>query len=138
MDEIIKLEKLEGAEINDAKIMLANAATALLHGKEESDKALSTAKNIFENKGGNANLPIIEYNNSELSAGVPILECMINNNYLSASKSEARRLIRGSGVKINNEIVSDENMRIDNSFFIKGSKVKLSVGKKKHILLHKV
>ena len=63
---------------------------------------------------------------------------MINNNYLSASKSEARRLIRGSGVKINNEIVSDENMRIDNSFFIKGSKVKLSVGKKKHILLHKV
>ncbi len=137
LEEIKKLETLEGAEINDAKIILANAATTLLHGEEETKKAISTAKNIFEKKEGTANLPVISYNNNELAEGVPILECLTNNNYLLSSKGEARRLIRGSGVKINNTTVSDENMKINNSLFVNESRIKLSVGKKKHIILEK-
>ena len=137
LEEIKKLEELEGAEINDAKIMLANATTTLLHGEEETKKAISTAKNIFEKKEGTANLPVISYNNNELTEGVPILECLTNNNYLLSSKGEARRLIRGSGVKINNITVSDENMKINNSLFVNESRIKLSVGKKKHIILEK-
>ena len=137
LEEIKKLEELEGAEINDAKIILANAATTLLHGEEETKKAISTAKNIFEKKEGTANLPVISYNNNELTEGVPILECLTNNNYLLSSKGEARRLIRGSGVKINNITVSDENMKINNSLFVNESRIKLSVGKKKHIILEK-
>ena len=137
LEEIKKLEELEGAEINDAKIILANAATTLLHGEEETKKAISTAKNIFEKKEVTANLPVISYNNSELTEGVPILECLTNNNYLLSSKGEARRLIRGSGVKINNTTVSDENMKINNSLFVNESRIKLSVGKKKHIILEK-
>ena len=137
LEEIKKLEELEGAEINDAKIMLANATTTLLHGEEETKKAISTAKNIFEKKEGTANLPVISYNNNELTEGVPILECLTNNNYLLSSKGEARRLIRGSGVKINNTTVSDENMKINNSLFVNESRIKLSVGKKKHIILEK-
>ena len=137
LEEIKKLEELEGAEINDAKIILANAATTLLHGEEETKKAISTAKNIFEKKEGTANLPIISYDNNELTEGVPILECLTNNNYLLSSKGEARRLIRGSGVKINNTTVSDENMKINNSLFVNESRIKLSVGKKKHIILEK-
>ena len=137
LEEIKKLETLEGAEINDAKIILANAATTLLHGEEETKKAISTAKNIFEKKEGTANLPVISYNNNELTEGVPILECLTNHNYLLSSKGEARRLIRGSGVKINNTTVSDENMKINNSLFVNESRIKLSVGKKKHIILEK-
>ena len=135
--EIKKLEKLEGAEINDAKIMLANAATTLLHGKEETDKALLTAKNIFENKGSDANLPILVYNNTDLAEGISILECLINNSYLASSKGEARRLIRGSGVKLSDITISDENLKINNSYFLKEKRIKLSVGKKKHILIEK-
>ncbi len=137
LEEINKLKELEGAEINDAKIILANAATTLLHGEEETKKAISTAKNIFEKKEGTANLPVISYNNNELTEGVPILECLTNNNYLLSSKGEARRLIRGLGVKINNTTVSDENMKINNSLFVNESRIKLSVGKKKHIILEK-
>ena len=137
LEEIKKLEELEGAEINDAKIILANAATTLLHGEEETKKAISTAKNIFEKKEGTANLPVISYNKNELNEGVPILECLTNNNYLLSSKGEARRLIRGSGVKINDTTVSDENMKINNSLFVNESRIKLSVGKKKHIILEK-
>ena len=106
-------------------------------GEEETKKAISTAKNIFEKKEGTANLPVISYNNNELAEGVPILECLTNNNYLLSSKGEARRLIRGSGVKINNTTVSDENMKINNSLFVNESRIKLSVGKKKHIILEK-
>ena len=137
LDEIIKLEKLEGAEINDAKIILANAATTLLHGKDATEKAIETAKNIFENKGGDANLPIITFSNTQLAEGIPILECLINNNYLASSKGEARRLIRGSGVKLSDITISDENLKINNSYFVKDKKIKLSVGKKKHILIEK-
>ena len=133
--EINKLEKLQGEEINDAKIILANAATILLHGEEEKNKALNTAKSIFENIGQEQNLPIVYYNISQLNVGVPILKTMIDNSYLASSKSEARRLIRGSGVKINNIVVTDENTKITKYNFENKNQIKLSVGKKKHILI---
>jgi tyrosyl-tRNA synthetase len=138
ISEINKLENLQGSEINDAKIILANEATTLLHGKEETEKALSTARNLFENKGGNTNLPIIKYKEDELKIGISILNCLTINSYLCSSKGEARRLIRGSGVRVNNIPVTDENMIINSFSFSKNKQIKLSVGKKKHILLEKL
>ena len=133
--EINKLEKLQGADINEAKIILANAATSLLHGEEEKNKALNTAKSIFKNTGQEENLPIIYYNTDRFIDGVTLLECMIENNYLANSKSEARRLIRGSAVKINDASVSDENIKITKISFNEKDQVKISAGKKKHMLI---
>ena len=133
--EIDKLGKLEGAEINEAKILLANSATTLLHGQEETNKASNTAKSIFKNVGNEENLPIFYYSEDQLLSGIPILECLIEDNYIVSSKGEARRLIRGSGVKINNSTVTDENLIITTSDFNEKNQIKLSAGKKKHILI---
>ena len=138
LKEITKLEKLKGAEINEAKIILANSATTMLHGKEATDQAINTSKNIFQNQSSKTNLPSIEYKNNELIKGVPILECFIKNNYLVKSKSDARRLIRGGGAKLNNVTIVDENYKLTSKEFKKSNKIKLSAGKKKHILIVKI
>ena len=135
IDEINKLEKLQGAEINEAKIILANATTSLLHGEDEKNKALNTAKSIYQNIGEEKNLSAINYSTDQILKGVPVLECMIENNYLANSKGEARRLIRGGAVKINNVPINDENKKITNLDFENKNELKLSAGKKKHILL---
>ena len=135
IDEINKLEKLQGAEINEAKIILANATTSLLHGEDEKNKALNTAKSIYQNIGEEKNLSAINYSTDQIFKGVPVLECMIENNYLANSKGEARRLIRGGAVKINNVPINDENKKITNLDFENKNELKLSAGKKKHILL---
>ena len=138
LKEILKLEKLKGAEINEAKIMLANSVTNMLHGKKATDQAVNTSKNIFENQNSETNLPYIEYKNSELKKGVPILECFIKNNYLVKSKSDARRLIRGGGAKLNNVTIVDENYKLTSKEFKESNNIKLSAGKKKHILILKI
>jgi len=135
IEEINKLEELQGAEINDAKIILANAATSLLHGEDEKNKALNTAKSIYQNIGEEKNLPIIIYSPGQILNGVSVLECMIENNYLANSKGDARRLIRGGAVKINNVSINDENKKITKLDFVNKDKLKLSAGKKKHIML---
>ena len=135
IEEINKLNMLQGAEINEAKIILANAATSLLHGEEEKNKALKTAKSIFENIGDEKNIPIIYYSAEQILNDLSILECMIENNYLATSKSEARRLIRGSAVKMNDITIKDENRKITKIDFDNQKQIKLSAGKKKHILI---
>ena len=135
IEEIKKLEKLQGSDINEAKIVLANAATALLHGEEEKDKALKTAKSIFQNIGNEKNLPIIYYSANEILSEVSILDCMIEKNYLASSKGEARRLVRGNAVKINNLSIKDENKKITKKDFDNKDEIKLSAGKKKHVLI---
>ena len=94
-NEIEKLQRLKGSEINDAKIILADAATKLLHGEKFAKEAKETANNLFNNEQVDANLPTIEISSEELNLGVPILDCFIKNNYLVKSKGDARRLIRG-------------------------------------------
>ena len=135
LKEINKLKELQGAEINEAKIILANAATALLHGEDEKNKALETAKSIFQNIGDQKNLPIIYFSPEQILNEVSILDCMIESNYLANSKGEARRLIRGSAVKINDITIKDENKKINQLDFQGNNQIKLSAGKKKHILI---
>ena len=136
LKEINKLKELQGAEINEAKIILANAATALLHGEDEKNKALETAKSIFQNIGEQKNLPIIYFNSEQILKEISILDCMIESNYLANSKGEARRLIRGSAVKINDITIKDENKKINQLDFQDNNQIKLSAGKKKHILIN--
>ncbi len=138
LKEITKLEKLKGAEINEAKIILANSATTMLHGKKAMNQAINTSKNIFQNKSSETNLPYIEYKNSELIKGVSILDCFIKNNYLVTSKSDARRLIRGGGAKLNDVTIVNENYKLTTKEFKQSNKIKLSAGKKKHILIVKI
>ena len=135
LKEINKLKELQGAEINEAKIILANAATTLLHGEDEKNKALETAKSIFQNIGDQKNLPIMYYSPEQILKEVSILDCMIESNYLANSKGEARRLIRGSAVKINDITIKDENKKINHVDFQDNNQIKLSAGKKKHILI---
>ena len=135
LKEINKLKELQGAEINEAKIILANAATTLLHGEDEKNKALETAKSIFQNIGDQKNLPIIYFSSEQILKEVSILDCMIESNYLANSKGEARRLIRGSAVKINDITINDENKKINQLDFQNNNQIKLSAGKKKHILI---
>ena len=135
LKEINKLKELQGAEINEAKIILANAATALLHGEDEKNKALETAKSIFQNIGDQKNLPIIYFSPEQILKEVSILDCMIESNYLANSKGEARRLIRGSAVKINDITIKDENKKINQLDFQGNNQIRLSAGKKKHILI---
>ena len=132
--EINKLEKLQGSEINDAKIILADSATTLLHGEKFAKEAKETAKNLFHKENSEANLPSIELSKNDLQNGVSILDCFIKNNYLVNSKSDARRLIRGKGAKLNDIIIEDENYILSINDFLNTSSVKLSAGKI-HILI---
>ena len=134
-NEIEKLQRLKGSEINDAKIILADAATKLLHGEKFAKEAKETANNLFNNKQVDANLPTIEISSEELNLGVPILDCFIKNNYLVKSKGDARRLIRGKGAKLNDEIITDENYILSQGDFNNKKEIKLSAGKKKHVLI---
>ena len=134
-NEIEKLQRLKGSEINDAKIILADAATKLLHGEKFAKEAKETANNLFNNKQVDANLPTIEISSEELNLGVPILDCFIKNNYLVKSKGDARRLIRGKGAKLNDEIITDENYILSQGDFHNKKEIKLSAGKKRHVLI---
>ena len=134
-NEIEKLKRLKGSEINDAKIILADAATKLLHGEKFAKEAKETANNLFNNEQVDANLPTIEVSSEELNIGVPILDCFIKNNYLVKSKGDARRLIRGKGAKLNDEIITDENYILSQGDFNNKKEIKLSAGKKRHVLI---
>ena len=136
--EIKKLEKLEGSEINDAKIILADSATTLLHGEKAAKEAKKTAKSLFKNENTETNLPYIEYTINELKTGISILDCFINNNYLVNTKGDARRLIRGGGAKLNDKNIANEGYILTEKDFDKTDELKLSAGKKKHILIKKI
>ena len=131
--QISELEKLAGSNINEAKKQLAHRVTELCHGKEAADSALETAKLIFEQGGAGGDLPVFYIDKEVLSKGIPCFE-LFHLAGISDSKSEARKLIRGAGAKVNDEKIEDENLVIDLSF-IKDGSIKLSSGKKKHILV---
>ncbi len=134
LDEIAKLEALEGAEINQAKITLANEATALLHGSEEAQKAEATAQATFVEGGTSADLPTVELDSGELEAGIPAFKLFVEAG-LAASGGEARRLIQGGGGKLNDDPISDPTTEITLADFKGEASIKLSAGKKKHVLI---
>tara|TARA_B100000579_G_scaffold434792_1_gene456502 strand:+ start:91 stop:1332 length:1242 start_codon:yes stop_codon:yes gene_type:complete len=121
-------------DINKLKILLANEATKILHGEKLSKQSESTAKETFQGGGFGKNLPEIEISLSQLESGINILECLSKNNIVS-SKSEARRAIKGNGIKINEQLIVDEKKIINKNDLTENNVIKISYGKKKHFLI---
>jgi len=116
-------------DINELKILLANNATAMLHGEKEAKKSVNLAKNTFKQNSTGENLPGIKITNDILSNNIVELISFVNNDI---SKSEIRRLIKSNAIKIDNKNINDEKYIIDNNLFSEKGYVKLSIGKKKH------
>ena len=129
--EIDEIEKIKNDDINSLKILLANKATEMLHGKEEAEKSEKTAKEAFTQNSDGANLPTINIKKSTVEETINIIDLIIITK-LEKSKSEIRRLIKNNGIKINNEVISDENLKINLDNF-KNDYLKLSIGKKRHL-----
>ena len=134
MSEIKKLEALGGSEINEAKKVLATEATALLHGRDTASEAAETARRTFEEGALAESLPTVEIPRGELEAGLGVLNAFVKAG-LVASNGEARRQIKGGGLRVNDEPVTDEKMALSAASLTPEGVVKLSFGKKKHILL---
>ncbi|MDA7830403.1 tyrosine--tRNA ligase [Candidatus Pelagibacter sp.] len=126
-----EIKTIEDKNINELKVLLANKTTAMLHGKDEAKKSEETAKQTFEGNALGDNLPTIQIVKKKLDNQLNIIDLIVMSK-LENSKSEIRRLIKGNGIKINNQTISDEKMLITKTFF-KGNLIKLSLGKKKHI-----
>lgn len=132
--EITRLEKLQGAEINEAKIILATEATTLCHGAEAARNAAETARRTFVEGGLGEALPTLDVPRSELEAGILAYE-LLRRSGLVASNGEARRLIKGGGARLNDAVLADENRRITTADLNADGVVKLSFGKKKHAVV---
>lgn len=129
MQEIEKLEKLKGSEINEAKIILANEVTKLCRGEKEAERASNAAINTFSKLQNDDALP----NKTILEAKISIIDALKVLDFVK-SNGEARRLIRGNGARVNDIIINDEHFVLSNDHF-KDYKAKISSGKKKHGLL---
>jgi tyrosyl-tRNA synthetase len=134
LDEIEKLAGLEGAEINEAKKVLANEATALLHGRAAAEQAAETARKTFVEGVLSQDLPTVAVAASEIAAGLGVLSAFVKAG-LTPSTGEARRQIKGGGLKLNDANVTDEKYVLTPADFATDGVAKLSVGKKKHVLL---
>ena len=130
--DVSEIENIKEKNINDLKTLLANEATALLHGEAAAVKASETAKKTFAGGSGDE-LPVIKIKKDQINNGLNIIDLSIKTNLFS-SKSEIRRTIKNSGLKINNSTVTDENLSINVSDF-EDDVLKLSHGKKNHVLI---
>lgn len=136
VEECERLGALEGAAINEAKKILATEATAICHGREAAEAAAETARQAFETGGLAVDLPSRDLPIAELEAGIPAFR-LFGESGLVTTNSEARRLIRGGGARLNDEPIQDENRVITPDDLVEGV-LKLSSGKKRHLLLRPV
>jgi tyrosyl-tRNA synthetase len=134
MDEIARLSALGGSELNDVKKILATEVTAMLHGRAAADQAAETARKVFEEGALDSNLPTVNLPAAELEAGIGLLALFVKAG-LAASNGEARRHVQGGAVRINDEAVSDEKRVIASGDLNADRVIKLSLGKKKHVLV---
>jgi tyrosyl-tRNA synthetase len=134
LDEIARLEKLGGAEINEAKKVLATEATKLCHGEKAAHEAAETARQTFEQGAASAGLPTIEVPRAELEKGIPAYE-LFRRADLAASNGEARRLIKQGGARLNDAALDDEARLIRLADAGSDGAIKLSAGKKRHALV---
>ena len=134
MDEIRKLEALAGADINEAKKILATEATAMLHGRELAEAAAQTARQTFEEGSLATSLPTVEIAADELAAGIGVLNAFVKVG-LVPSTGEARRQVKSGGLRVNDAPVTDERAQLSNADLMGEGVIKLSFGRKKHILL---
>ncbi|KEG19679.1 tyrosine--tRNA ligase [Bartonella bacilliformis] len=137
MNEISKLSALQGIEINEAKKILATEITAMLHGYTVANEAAETARKTFEEKTLGDNLPAIEINAIEFKKGIGLLSLLVQAG-LAKSNSEARRHIQGGGVRVNDQIVTDETRLISEEDINTIESIKISFGKKKHVLIKRL
>jgi len=128
---IDEIEKIKNININELKILLANKATEMLHGELEAKNSEETAKQTFTDNSIGDNLPSVQINENELNGKITIIDLIILSK-LESSKSEIRRLIKGNGIRINNQVIDDEKLVISKDLF-KNKFIKLSLGKKKHV-----
>jgi tyrosyl-tRNA synthetase len=134
MSEIGRLARLQGAEINEAKKALAYAATALLHGHQAAQTAGETARRTFEEGAIAEDLPMLAIPRSELAAGVGVQTAFVSAGLLK-SNAEVRRRIPGGGIRVNDKIVTDERMILTPYDLTPEGVIKLSLGRKQHVLL---
>jgi tyrosyl-tRNA synthetase len=134
VDEITRLEALEGAELNDAKKLLADAATTLAHGADAAAAAAETARKTFEEGALGDDLPTIDVAEAELTAGIPAF-LLFHRAGLASSNSDARRLIKGGGARINDEKLSGETTPVTLADAGDSGVIKLSAGRKRHALV---
>ena len=134
LDEVARLEALGGAEINDAKKVLATEVTAMLHGRAAAERAAETARQTFEQGLTADTLPGVDVPKAELEAGVGLLALFVRAG-LAGSNGEARRHVQGGAVRLNDEPVSDEKRVVTLQDLSPEGAIKLSLGKKKHILV---
>jgi len=129
IDEIKRLEELKDQEINEAKKILADEATTLAHGRECLDEIHQTVAKFFNAEGtAKAELQMLDYSRQELSQGIPVVDLLCRIGF-ATSKGEARRLIKGGGARLNDTVITDEELTIKEI----GTVIKLSAGKKRHI-----
>ncbi|MGF1611702.1 MAG: tyrosine--tRNA ligase [Kiloniellales bacterium] len=137
LDEIARLEKLQGAELNEAKKVLANEATRLCRGAEAAAAAAETARKTFEEGGLGEALPTVEIARDELASGLLAYD-LLRRAGLAASNGEARRLIKGGGGRINDQVIGDELRAVGLGDLNPEGVIKLSAGKKRHALVRPI
>jgi tyrosyl-tRNA synthetase len=136
MPEVERLAALEGAEINEAKKILATEATALVHGRKAAEQAAATARTTFEEGGLSASLPTVELPRAEFSAGLGVLAAFVKAG-LASSNGEVRRAIANNAITVNDVRVTNDKATIGDAD-IKNGVIKLSLGRKRHVLLKPV
>ena len=129
-----KIEQIKNQNINDLKILLANEATSMLHGKKAAHKAEETAKKTFGKGSVGDDLPLITIKKEKIKNGINIIDLVIASNLLT-SKSEVRRTIKNKGIKINNNPVNDDKFNVSIENFNNENILKLSHGKKNHVII---
>ncbi len=137
LDEIARLTALKGQELNEAKKILATEATTLLHGRAAADGAAETARRTFEEGALAETLPTVDIARAELEAGLGVLAAFVKAG-LVASNGEARRQIKNGGLRVNDDTVTDEKMMLTPVQLTPQGVIKLSLGKKRHVLLKPV
>jgi tyrosyl-tRNA synthetase len=134
LKEIERVAALQGEEINEAKKVLATEATSLVHGREAAEQAAATARATFEEGGLGANLPTIEVPRAELKAGISVLNALVRAG-LAASNGEVRRAIANNAIMVNDARVTSEKATIGEADVTADGVVKLSLGRKRHVVL---
>lgn len=138
MNEIARLSALGGSEINEVKKILATEVTAILHGRAAAEAAAETARKTFEEGGIAEDLPTVEVPAADLEAGIGVLSAFAEKAGLVASNGEARRQVKSGGLKVNDATVTDEKSVLTAANLTPEGVIKLSFGKKKHVLLRPV
>ncbi|WP_430700800.1 tyrosine--tRNA ligase [Phenylobacterium glaciei] len=136
LDEVARYEAMQGADINEAKKVLANVATTMLHGAEAAKAAAEAARKAFEEGALSADLPTIEISMTDLEVGI-VLAVLATDAGLAASRGEARRLAKGGGLRVNDKAETDGDRTLTDADLVEGV-IKLGAGKKKIVLIKPV